>query len=319
MDPMRYWIPALTVIALLASPPSSRAETWAEKLGYPPGVRVLILHADDAGMCHEANRATQRYLTQRLIQSASAMAPCPWFDDFAAWAAEQRELDIGLHLTVTSEWRHYRWGPVGPVAPGSGLVDGAGYLRHSVADVAGHVDAQHVALEIRAQVRRARERGLNPTHLDTHMGALYARTDYATAFLDLAEELDIPALAVEMTPPVVQHFRKQGYPLDDALLRRLEAYRLPKLDGFVAVPKGESYEQVREAFLALVGALPPGITQIVFHPALESDALARITNAWQQRVWEGQLFADPAVQAFFRDEQVVFTNWREMMLRHRQR
>lgn len=304
-------------MAAMTTTPGSLAETWAEKLGYPEGSRVLILHADDAGMCHEANRATQRYLVQGLIQSASAMAPCPWFDDFATFSAEQPDLDIGLHLTLTSEWKHYRWGPVAPAADGSGLVDPAGYLWPSAAEVAQNASAAEVGREIRAQVERARARGLNPSHLDTHMGALYARPDYADALLDLAEELDIPAMAIEMTPAVIEHFKRQGYPLSDAMLRRLDAYTLPKLDAFLPVPKGDSYEEVRDAFFEMVRGLPPGITEIVFHPALESDALKRITNHWQQRTWEGQLFADPAVHELFQAEAVQFTDWREMMRRHK--
>ena len=87
-------------------------KTWAERLGYPPGRRVLIVHADDVGMCYEANEATQQYLESGRIQSASVMVPCPWFPAFAKWYAEHPEHDVGLHLTLTSEWRIYRWGPV---------------------------------------------------------------------------------------------------------------------------------------------------------------------------------------------------------------
>src|SRR5205085_11065288 len=89
-------------------------KTWAERLGWPADKRVIILHADDIGMCYEANASAQRGLTNGDYRSAAAMAPCPWFNEMAAWCAEHPEYDVGLHLTLTSEWRFYRWGPVAP-------------------------------------------------------------------------------------------------------------------------------------------------------------------------------------------------------------
>src|SRR5215470_19809567 len=89
-------------------------KTWAERLGWPAGKRVVIFHADDVGMCYEANQAVQRALTAGAYRSASAMVPCPWFNEMAAWCVAHPDHDVGLHLTLTSEWRFYRWGPVSP-------------------------------------------------------------------------------------------------------------------------------------------------------------------------------------------------------------
>ena len=105
------------------------------------------------------------------------------------------------------------------------------------------------------------------------------------------------------------------YPINDVVLKILDDYRLPKLDNFTSVPRGSTYEEKRAKFIALVKSLTPGLTEIIFHPSVESDNLRSITHSWQQRVWEAQLFADPLVQQFFEKEGIVITNWKDIMQR----
>lgn len=295
---------------------SSGGPTWAERLGYPPGRVVLLLHSDDVGMCYEANLAAKEYLSSGRVRSASMMAPCPWFDEIAVWYREHPDLDLGLHLTLTSEWRHYRWGPVAPRSEVPRLVDPDGHLWRSVLDVATKAGAPEVEREIRAQLEKALSRGIRPGHLDTHMGTLFARADYARAYLRMAEEHGIPALVVEFRPDVLERLRNQGYPITDAMVEMVGEYRLPKLDDLHSVPSGKTYEEKREKLFSLVRSLRPGITQIILHPSIESEALRRITASWQQRVWEARIFADPEVETFFRNAGVLFTDWKEMMRRH---
>lgn len=291
--------------------------TWAQRLGYPAGKRIVILHADDIGMCHEANQAAKAYLEKKEIHSAAAMVPCPWFDEFANWYQENPDHDVGLHLTLTSEWKWYRWGPVAPRHEVPGLLDPDGYLWRSVEQVAEHASAAEVEKEIRAQVERALSRGIRPSHIDTHMGTLFARLDYTRAYLKVAEEYGIPAMAIEMTPEVVAGFKNDGYPISEETLKVIAAYKLPRLDAFYSAPNGKTYEEKREKFLALVKSLKPGITEIIFHPAVETAGLQRITGSWQQRSWEAKLFSDSEVKAHFEKEGIIFTNWKEMMERHR--
>ncbi|TFG97699.1 MAG: ChbG/HpnK family deacetylase, partial [Calditrichales bacterium] len=143
---------------------SLEGKTWAEKLGYPTDSRIIIFHADDAGMCEEANIATIAYLEKNEIQSTAAMPPCEWFDEMVEWANAHPEKDVGLHLTLTSEWQTYRWGPVAPAAEVPGLVDADGYLWHSVMEVVVNGSAQEVDKEIRAQIDKALALGMKPDH-----------------------------------------------------------------------------------------------------------------------------------------------------------
>jgi predicted glycoside hydrolase/deacetylase ChbG (UPF0249 family) len=294
-------------------------KTWSERLGWPSAKRVIILHADDIGMCYEANASAQRALDKGLYRSAAAMVPCPWFNEMAAWCVAHPEHDVGLHLTLTSEWRYYRWSPVSPPDRVKGLLDPLGYLYRDVPSVARSATAEEVATEIRAQVARARQLGIMPSHIDTHMGTLYSRPDYTQAYLQLATSEQIPAMVIDMTPRNLAKFRAQGYPITDVILKVLADYPMPKLDDFHSVGPGKSYEEKRQKFLDEVRALPPGLHEIIFHPSVETEGLKQITGSWQQRVWEDRLLADPAVQHSLKEQGIVVTDWKVVLARSKRR
>lgn len=322
--PFRIFTVMLSLILLSACSQSSRtsdshsegSETWAEKLGYPPGRKVLLLHMDDIGMCPEANAAAERYIQNNEILSAAVMMPCPNAESFINWAKQNSAGDIGLHLTLTSEWKTYRWPPVTDAAKVPGLIDPDGKLWRDVPAVVTHASAQEVEMEIRAQIEKCLALGYTPTHIDTHMGTLYGSPEYVGVFFKVAQEYNIPANAIDLSDAeVVDKFKQQGYPITDAVVKLAHEYKLPKLDNFSSVPSGKTYEEKRDNFFALVKSLNPGLTEIIFHPSVETENLKTITNSWQQRVWEAQLFSDPLVHQFFEQEGIIHTNWTEIMKR----
>jgi predicted glycoside hydrolase/deacetylase ChbG (UPF0249 family)/predicted neuraminidase len=301
---------------VVIDPDKIAPKTWAEKLGFPSGKKVLLLHMDDAGMCPEANTAVENYITNNQINSTAVMIPCPSAKAMIDWAKAHPKADIGIHLTLTSEWQTYRWGPVSKASKVPGLVDPDGKFWHEVPDVVQHASAKEVESEIRAQIDQSIRWGHRPSHIDTHMGTLYGSPEYVKVFLKTAEDYHIPANAINIgDPEVVANFRKQGYPMTDEVITMMANYSLPKLDNFTSVPEGKTYEEKRANFFALVKSLNPGLTEIIFHPSVESDNLKTITNSWQQRVWEAQLFADPVVRKFLNDEGILITDWKEIMKR----
>ena len=311
---------ALTGLAfLLACRSHTLGETWAEKLGYPSGKRVVMLHADDLGMCYEANQAGKAYLTAGHIQSGALMVPCPWYNEMANWYKEHPELDLGLHLAMNSEWKWYRWGPVAGRDKVPGMCDPEGFLWREQIQTARSAKPGEVEAEIRAQIDRAISKGTRPGHIDTHMGTLYVRLDFTAAYLKLAQEYRIPAMVVDQTPRVVEKFKKQGYPITEQSTALVATYKLPKLDDFHSVLEAKTYEEKKQKFYDQVRAFEPGLNEIIFHPSVLSDTLKAITGTWQQRAWEAQMFADPEVHAFFEREGVLFTNWKEIMKRFDQR
>jgi hypothetical protein len=84
----------------------------AERLGYPSDAKLLIVHADDLGVAHSVNDASIRAFASGLVNSGSIMIPCSWVPEIASYARANPQADLGLHLTLTSEWKNYRWGPV---------------------------------------------------------------------------------------------------------------------------------------------------------------------------------------------------------------
>ncbi len=294
----------------------SEPATWAEKLGFPAGKKVIILHADDAGMCEEANIATAQLLENNEIQSAAVMLPCPNAEEFIQWAIDHPDSDVGLHLTLTSEWKTHRWGPVSDPALVPGLIDPEGMLWPTVPEVLMNATVEEIEIEIRAQIDRSIALGYQPGHIDTHMGTLYSHPDYVKVFYKLAEEYQIPANAIDLSDStVVEFLRNAGYPIDDQIIGLADEYSLPKLDFITWVPFGETYEEKVEDFMTLIRSFSPGLTEIVFHPSVETENLKTITNSWQQRVWEVKMFSDPDLIKFFEEEGIIFTNWIEIMSR----
>lgn len=295
---------------------SSQRVTNAEKLGFPAGKKIILLHCDDAGMCGEANKAVIHYFTTGEVNSAAVMVPCPHAMNLVEWAKSQESPDIGIHLTLTSEWKTYRWGPVSPADKVRGLTDSEGMMWHDVPDVVTHATAEEVETEVRAQIDKVINSGFRPTHIDTHMGTLYGSTAYLKVFLKTAIEYNLPANAIDLSvPAVADKFRKEGYPITEEVIEILNQYPLPKLDNFDSVPWGSSWEEKKLNFFKLVESLEPGLTEIIFHPSVETDNLKTITNSWQQRVWEASLFSDPEVKKYLSDNGIIITTWREIMKR----
>jgi len=290
--------------------------TWAEQLGWPAGKKVIILHADDIGMCPEANIAAEKQLVDGVIQSAAVMIPCPNAEEFITWAKNNPKMDVGLHLTLTSEWKKHRWGTVTDGADVPGLLDEDKKMWHSVSQVVQSASAAEVEKEIRAQIEQSIIWGHKPDHIDTHMGTLFGHPSYVQAYIKVAMEYSIPANIIDLSnEAVVSEFRNQGYPMDDHIIKMVANYTLPKLDYFTSAPKADTYEEKLANFKELINTLEPGLTEIIFHPSVLTENLKGITNSWQQRSWEAQMFSDPDLINFFKNEDIIFTNWQEIMKR----
>jgi YdjC-like protein len=307
------------IVALCAYLPQfanvANADTWADRLGYPAGSKVIVLHANEMGLCYETNAAGTKLMDGGLVQSAAAMVPAPWFIDFSKWCQAHPEADVGLELTLNSEDPNYRWKSVLSSATVPSLVGADDFLWRLPVQTMVNATAADVERELRAQINRARNLGLRPSHLTTHLGTLVTRPDFMEVYLRIARQEWIPAMIVEVTPEQVARFRAQGFPLPDDVIAMLDDYPLPKVDDLRFVGPADSFEAKKTAFLKLLRDLAPGITQIAFSPASASDALTRIVPTAQQSVWNAQLLDDEEVRAALKADGIVITNWREIMRR----
>lgn len=286
-------------------------KTLAERLGYGRGDRLLMIHADDLGMCHSVNAASIRALTEGVVSSASVMVPCPWFPEMAAWAREHPDADLGLHLTLTSEWRHYRWRPVSPVEQVKGLVDPEGFLWRSVAEVREHAAPKEVETEIRAQIQRARQFGMKPTHVDSHMGTLFSHPAFFEAYVRVAKEEGLLPMLMEPTPEVLEEARALS--LDyKSLVRQLRQAGFVLLDRLNTTLNATPLEARRREFQEFVRGLKPGVTELIVHLSGDDEEIRHVTGNWERRYWEYRLFTDPETRAFLEEQGVKRIGYRPL-------
>ena len=161
----------------------------AERLGYSPETKLLIIHADDIALSHSENQASFEAMDKGSINSGSIMVPCPWFLEVADHVKTNPDLDLGVHLTFTAEWKHYKWGPVLGKEKVPSLVNEAGYFYDNVSDMAKNAKAEEVEQEIKAQIEQVIAVGIKPTHLDSHMGALFRTPELFSLYLKAGENM----------------------------------------------------------------------------------------------------------------------------------
>lgn len=190
---MRY-ILLLIIFSIHICKGQSQDSTYAEKLGYPKGARVVILHVDDAGMSFDSNEGVIEAMTKGVATSCSVMMPCPWVPGFVHYLQQHKELDAGLHLTLTSEWKDYRWPSLAGKSAVPGLTDTEGDMWPGVEDVVKHASPDEVEKEIRAQLERAEGMRFTPSHLDSHMGTLFATPSFLERYVKVGIEKHIPVM-----------------------------------------------------------------------------------------------------------------------------
>jgi predicted glycoside hydrolase/deacetylase ChbG (UPF0249 family) len=286
------------------------AQTTARRLGYGPETKLLMVHADDAGMCHSVNTATSEALLSGGVQSASIMMPCPWVSEMADFARQHPDLDIGLHLTFTSEWKHYRWRPVAPAEKVKGLLDPDGYMWRDVRSAATHASPAEIETELRAQLERARHFGIQFTHVDTHMGTVYARPEYFDVYTKVAREAGVPCMIPRPTPEAAAELSQ--YPITAAMLEAKERDGFVLLDRLVTGVPGSTLDERKESYRQLLRKLKPGVTKLIVHLAKDDPEIRAVTNAWQPRWSDFQFWTSADARALRAEAGVRPVTYREL-------
>jgi len=273
-----------------------------KKLGFADDDRVVIIHADDVGMCHATLLAFADLVDFGLVSSGAVMVPCPWFPAAAAYCREHPQADVGVHLTLNSEWDNYRWWPVSTRDPASGLIDTEGYFYRQQEPVQQQADTAVVQAEIAAQVERALASGIDVTHIDTHMGTV-AHPKFIPAYLQLARQRQLPALMLRLDEAGWRAIGLDGEVVAFAarFVAQLEEQGVPMLDHLSQELPLDQHEERVELAKKLFDSLPPGLTHFILHPAQDTPELRAIAPDWRSRVADYQAFMSRELRDHVRD------------------
>jgi len=280
------------------------------KLGFADDERVVIVHADDVGMCQATLPAFADLVDFGLVSCGATMVPCPWFPSLAAYCRQHPEVDLGVHLTLTSEWDGYRWGPLSTRDPASGLIDEEGYLHRRSEAVYERADAAAVSVEMQAQVACALAAGIDVTHVDTHMGAV-AHPRFIPAYVQLAVQHRLPAMMLRLDEAGWREMGMDGETAAFAarFVQQLEEQGLPLLDRLVGLPLDQAGDQV-ELARRTFDALPAGVTHLIIHPAQDTPELRAIAPDWAGRVANYHAFMSEALRDYVRNSGVQVIGYR---------
>jgi predicted glycoside hydrolase/deacetylase ChbG (UPF0249 family) len=280
-----------------------QSKTLAERLGYPVDSKLLIIHADDLAVAHSVDLASFDALDKGAVTSASIMMPCPWVTEVAAYANAHPEADMGLHLTLNSEWKTYRWGTVESKDKVASLLDSAATLWSETGQVAANAKPEEVEREIRAQVERAVAMGIHPTHLDTHMGSLLATPEIFAAYTKVAHEFHLPFLFVKF-PGV-----------SEKMLADLSGKDIV-LDSVVIANPAVRPEQWKEFYLNAISQLKPGLTEMIVHLGRDDAELQAVMgqaaygSAWRQRDYE--IVNSFEFKRALQENHITLVRWRDL-------
>ena len=300
--PATRWLYSFLFSVLLVVNLPAQTKSTAERLGYPAGSKLLILHADDLAVAHSVDTASFEALNTGAVSSASIMVPCPWLTEVADYAKAHPDADLGLHLTLNSEWKTYRWGSVDSSDKVPSLLDPAGTLWSTTEQVATNAKSAEAEQEIRAQVERALAMGIHPTHLDTHMGTLFSTPALFAAYVTVAHEYHLPFLVVADVGPAY---------------RSLFSSNEFVLDSVVIATQNLTFEGTKTFYLNAIKNLKPGLTEMIVHLGHDDAELQAVMvdhmdygAAWRQRDFD--IVSSPEFKQALRDNQIILVHWRDL-------
>lgn len=327
----RYPVPGLfLLLGLIPILLHGQDSTYAEMLGFPRSSKVLILHVDDVGMSYDSNKGAIEAMQSGVANSCSVMMPCAWVPAFVHYLKEHPELDAGLHLTLTAEWKGYRWSPLSGLKQVPGLVDPEGVMWSSVDSVVAHASPDEVEQEIRMQVERALKMGFVPTHLDSHMGTLFASMPFIQRYMKVGiayqipimlpaghatlirEQSQLPEMMVQAVRAMGKQLWKAGLPVLDDLHNTSYGWTVPP--GVTPTHKNIRKYKVKQ-YIEALHALKPGVTMMIMHCTAPTEVFPHISDSGPTRKGDLMAMLDPTLRDALKQEGIILTTWRELKQR----
>ncbi|HEA21607.1 hypothetical protein LCGC14_1224460 [marine sediment metagenome] len=285
---------------------NAQEKSIAGRLGYPANTKLLILHADDLGVAHSENVASISALEHGPLNSASIMVPCPWFPEIASYARKNKAKDFGLHMTLTSEWKNYKWGPVTSKDSVSSLINDNGYFYSAVDSLQNYADPKEVEIELRNQVKKAYTFGIDVTHLDAHMGAAASTPEFVVAYMRVGEEFGLPVL-----------LDNRVYAMENYDVKSILEAKTVVVDTILSM-EPETYGQgAKQVYSNLLKNLEPGLTFLLLHPAFDNAEMKAVTidhpeygSEWRQSDYD--FLMDKESAEIIKAQKIKMITWREL-------
>jgi len=292
---------------LLAFSYLTAQQTIAQKLGYAPDAKLLIIHADDIGVTHSENKATILAMKLGMVNSGSIMMPCPWVGEIAAFAKERPDADLGLHLTLTSEWEWMKWGPVASKDQVPSLINKQGFFYDNCQTFGQKAKPAEVEIELRAQIEKAFNMGINPTHFDTHMGCLiFNSPEVFEVYLKLGREYKIPVMVDRFFLKASSQKFRDKMQATDIIIEKI----------YTAEPK-DFESGMADYYESVLTNLTTGIQVLLIHTAFDDAEMQALSvnhplwgAAWRQADFD--FFTSDKCRQLLKENNIQLLTWREL-------
>lgn len=288
--------------------------------------KFLIVNADDFGLCKSANEAVFDLFEQGRLLSSTIMMPCPGAKAAAEFSVAHPEYAIGVHTTLTAEWKVYRWKPL---TDGKSLLDEEGFMWHESDMVEKYAKSDDIEKEVRAQINMAYMLGMKPSHIDNHMGSLYGNQTGRFGLLKLAYKIcgdyKLPyRMYVEadrrVLPAGVPYFAQNASTLLSKKWAKQYNVTTPDyllFPDWSAMDKAgvnsDSYDLYKKLILDLWTNIPDGVTETYVHPAFPTDEMKSITGRWWCRGFEYRLLSEASTWKYLADHGVNMISYRDLL------
>ena len=290
-------------VCIVAACVTVRAESLVERLGFPADARVLIVNGDDFGMNHSTNVGTEMALECGGLTSSTIMTPCPWANEALDFGKTHPQACLGVHLTQTSEWKHYKWGPVMGWKAVPTLCDSRGYFYEGPEMLYFHGDPRELEKEIRAQIDRALAAGVDVTHVDSHMGTLNYSPGYHAIYARVAKDYGLPARIAASKMRELGF----GYVVDKADALGVLHPDIVELDSW-----GKK-EDIDAWYKNWFDNIEPGkVTELYIHCGRMTPEMEATTGSAQHRAMDTDYFCKPETHAYIQEKGIELISYREL-------
>ena len=307
---------------------NSQIDNIAERLGYDKNAKLLIIHADDIGIAHSINIASFDAYKNNAINSGAAMIPSPWIKEVAEFHKKHPNYDLGIHLTLTAEWKNYKWRGVSPSNEIPSLLNEYNEFYDNTSDVNINANPEEVRKELQAQIDYARSLGINPSHIDSHMGAIAVNKDLWRVFIEVGHKNKLVSMAWKSR--ILNLFDKD-FPVPDYIVPVNDIYMLyPEADrtsienaagediaNTLIVNDVYKYDDFFNLYSSKVKSLTPGLNVFLLHLGYDNEELKAVTvdhpeygSVWRQLDYD--VFNSDDFKKVLKNNDIKLVTWGEI-------